>query len=85
MIENLFYNVATRRKALSSMSEEFNKITDVVTKYAIHNPAAGFVLKKYGEITPQVFRCLKNIFGLLTTDIDLHYIVRFVHNITPQR
>ncbi|XP_031847500.1 DNA mismatch repair ATPase Mlh1 [Nomia melanderi] len=54
MIENLFYNVATRRKALSSIPEEFNKITDVVTKYAVHNPAAGFVLKKHGEITPQV-------------------------------
>ncbi|CAL7938526.1 unnamed protein product [Xylocopa violacea] len=54
LIENLFYNVATRRKALSNPSEEFNKITDVVTKYAIHNPGVGFVLKKHGEITPQV-------------------------------
>ncbi|XP_076651260.1 DNA mismatch repair ATPase Mlh1 [Halictus rubicundus] len=53
-IENLFYNVATRRKALSNVTEEFNKITDVVTKYAVHNPAVGFVLKKAGEITPQV-------------------------------
>lgn len=55
MIENLFYNVATRRKALSNTTEEFNKITDVVTKYAIHNPTVGFVLKKHGEIMPQVF------------------------------
>lgn len=54
VIENLFYNVATRRKALSNPTEEFNKITDVVTKYAIHNPAVGFMLKKHGEITPQV-------------------------------
>ncbi|XP_054016296.1 DNA mismatch repair protein Mlh1 isoform X2 [Hylaeus anthracinus] len=54
MIENLFYNVATRRKALSNVPEEFNKITDVVTKYAVHNPTVGFVLKKHGEITPQV-------------------------------
>ncbi|XP_076295703.1 DNA mismatch repair ATPase Mlh1 isoform X2 [Lasioglossum baleicum] len=53
-IENLFYNVATRRKALSNIPEEFNKITDVVTKYAVHNPTVGFVLKKAGEITPQV-------------------------------
>ncbi|XP_078052967.1 DNA mismatch repair ATPase Mlh1 [Augochlora pura] len=53
-IENLFYNVATRRKALSNVTEEFNKIADVVTKYAIHNPAVGFSLKKYGDITPQV-------------------------------
>ncbi|XP_015432444.1 PREDICTED: DNA mismatch repair protein Mlh1 [Dufourea novaeangliae] len=53
-IENLFYNVATRRKALSNVIEEFSKITDVVTKYAIHNPTVGFVLKKHGDITPQV-------------------------------
>ncbi|XP_076241195.1 DNA mismatch repair ATPase Mlh1 isoform X2 [Calliopsis andreniformis] len=54
VIENLFYNVATRRKALSNTTEEFNKITDVVTKYAVHNPSVGFMLKKHGEITPQV-------------------------------
>lgn len=55
VIENLFYNVATRRKALSNPNEEFNRITDVVTKYAIHNADVGFVLKKHGEIAPQVF------------------------------
>ncbi|XP_043518406.1 DNA mismatch repair protein Mlh1 isoform X2 [Frieseomelitta varia] len=54
LIENLFYNVATRRKALSNPSEEFNKISDVVTKYAIHNSTVGFTLKKHGEVTPQV-------------------------------
>ncbi|XP_043497332.1 DNA mismatch repair protein Mlh1 [Polistes fuscatus] len=53
-IENLFYNVATRRKALSNLSEEFGKITDVVMKYAIHNSTVGFTLKKHGETTPQV-------------------------------
>lgn len=54
VIENLFYNVATRRKALSNPNEEFNRITDVVTKYAIHNADTGFVLKKHGEIAPQI-------------------------------
>ncbi|XP_006620320.1 DNA mismatch repair protein Mlh1 isoform X2 [Apis dorsata] len=54
VIENLFYNVATRRKALSNPNEEFNRITDVVTKYAIHNADVGFVLKKHGEIAPQI-------------------------------
>ncbi|XP_018392507.1 PREDICTED: DNA mismatch repair protein Mlh1 [Cyphomyrmex costatus] len=53
-IENLFYNVATRRKALSNISEEFTKITEVVTKYAVHNPTVGFTLKKHGEPSPQV-------------------------------
>ncbi|XP_033203372.1 DNA mismatch repair ATPase Mlh1 isoform X1 [Bombus vancouverensis nearcticus] len=54
LIENLFYNVSTRRKAFSNPNEEFNKISDVVTKYAIHNPTVGFTLKKHGEVTPQI-------------------------------
>ncbi|XP_012528513.1 DNA mismatch repair protein Mlh1 isoform X2 [Monomorium pharaonis] len=53
-IENLFYNVATRRKALSNPSEEFTKITEVVMRYAVHNPTVGFTLKKHGESSPQV-------------------------------
>ncbi|XP_077271964.1 DNA mismatch repair ATPase Mlh1 [Temnothorax americanus] len=53
-IENLFYNVATRRKALSNPSEEFTKITEVVMRYSVHNPAVGFTLKKHGEPSPQV-------------------------------
>ncbi|XP_011861259.1 PREDICTED: DNA mismatch repair protein Mlh1 [Vollenhovia emeryi] len=53
-IENLFYNVVTRRKALSNSSEEFAKITEVVMRYAVHNPAVGFTLKKHGEPSPQV-------------------------------
>lgn len=31
-VEDLFYNVATRRKALNSPFEEFAKIIDVMTK-----------------------------------------------------
>ncbi|XP_050457163.1 DNA mismatch repair protein Mlh1 isoform X2 [Cataglyphis hispanica] len=53
-IENLFYNVATRRKALSNSSEELNKITEIVMKYAVHNPTIGFTLKKHGESSAQV-------------------------------
>lgn len=32
VVEDLFYNVATRRKALKSPSEEINKITSVMMK-----------------------------------------------------
>ncbi|XP_058799424.1 DNA mismatch repair protein Mlh1 [Phymastichus coffea] len=53
-VENLFYNVATRRKALSSHSEEFSRISEVVTKYAVHNPNVGFTLKKYGQSSTDV-------------------------------
>lgn len=54
LIENLFYNVVTRRKALASPTEELTKITEVVTRYAIHNPHVGFTLKKQGEVIPVV-------------------------------
>ena len=48
-VEDLFYNIPTRRAALRSSAEEHNKIADVVTKYAIHNSGVGFALKKVGE------------------------------------
>ncbi|XP_012227851.2 DNA mismatch repair protein Mlh1 isoform X2 [Linepithema humile] len=44
----------TRRKALSNPLEEFTKITEVVMKYAVHNPTVGFTLKKHGETSLQV-------------------------------
>ena len=49
MVEDLFYNVSVRRKALKSGSEEHGKVMDVISKYAIHNEGIGFTLKKYGE------------------------------------
>lgn len=48
-MEDLFYNVAVRRKALKNANEEHAKITDVISKYSIHNPTVGFSLKKFGQ------------------------------------
>ena len=48
-VEDLFYNVSTRRKALKSPGEEYAKIVDVVSKYAIHNSGVAFTVKKHGE------------------------------------
>ncbi|XP_065215120.1 DNA mismatch repair protein Mlh1 isoform X1 [Planococcus citri] len=54
IVEDLFYNVATRRKSLRSSSEEHMKIADVVSKYSIHNPTVGFTLRKQGESSTDV-------------------------------
>ncbi len=45
-VEDLFYNVATRRKALKSPGEEHAKIAEVMSRYAIHNAGVAFTLKK---------------------------------------
>ncbi|KAH9928998.1 histidine kinase-like ATPase, partial [Amylocystis lapponica] len=53
-VENLFYNTPTRLSALRSSSEEYARILDVVTKYAVHNPHVSFTCKKAGTSTPDV-------------------------------
>lgn len=53
-MEDLFYNVPTRRKALSSTADEFARIYEVVSRYAIHNAGVAFSLKKHGETTAAV-------------------------------
>lgn len=48
-IEDMFYNMPQRKQALKSPNEEFQKIVDVVMKYAVHNSKVGFTLKKQGH------------------------------------
>ncbi|KAF4432073.1 DNA mismatch repair protein MLH1 [Fusarium austroafricanum] len=48
-VEDLFYNIPTRRKAFRSAADEFNKIIDMVGRYAVHCSGVGFTCKKAGE------------------------------------
>ncbi|CAH1258371.1 MLH1 [Branchiostoma lanceolatum] len=48
-VEDLFYNVPSRRKAMRSPGEEHAKVAEVMSRYAIHNAGVGFTLKKQGE------------------------------------
>ncbi|XP_030034614.2 DNA mismatch repair protein Mlh1 isoform X1 [Manduca sexta] len=50
-VEDLFYNVIARKKALRNPSEEYSHIMEVVGAYAIHNSSIAFTLKKFGENT----------------------------------
>ncbi|KAI7817073.1 histidine kinase-like ATPase [Gamsiella multidivaricata] len=52
--EDLFYNVPTRRKALKNPTEEYNRILDIVNRYAIHNEGVSFTCRKIGSNTPDV-------------------------------
>ncbi|KAM9601764.1 DNA mismatch repair protein Mlh1 [Trichechus inunguis] len=58
-VEDLFYNIATRRKALKNPSEEYGKIVEVVGRYSIHNSGISFSVKKQGETVADV-RTLPN-------------------------
>ncbi len=42
----MFYNITSRKKALKQPNDEYLKIVDVVTKYALHNYSVSFSLKK---------------------------------------
>lgn len=48
-VEDLFYNIPNRRRAFRSPSEEYAKILDVVTRYAVHCEHVAFSIKKHGE------------------------------------
>ncbi|KAF8189866.1 histidine kinase-like ATPase [Mycena galopus ATCC 62051] len=54
IIEDLFYNTPTRLSALRSASEEYSRILDVLTKYAVHNPKVAFSCKKTGSPSPDL-------------------------------
>lgn len=48
-VEDLFYNVPTRRRAFRSSSEEYAKILDIIGKYSVHCKGVAFSCKKHGE------------------------------------
>ncbi|KAJ5939206.1 hypothetical protein N7466_002340 [Penicillium verhagenii] len=48
-VEDLFYNVPSRRRAFRSPSDEYAKILDVVGRYAVHCSGVAFSCRKHGD------------------------------------
>ncbi|KAF2188189.1 DNA mismatch repair protein MutL [Zopfia rhizophila CBS 207.26] len=48
-VEDLFYNIPSRRRAFRSASEEYAKILDLVGRYAVHCSGVSFSCKKHGD------------------------------------
>lgn len=59
-VEDLFYNVPQRRQALRSAADEMARISDVVSRYAVHNPHVSFALRKLGDTGAPVVRTVAN-------------------------
>lgn len=55
-VEDLFYNMQTRKLAFKNVNEEYQRILDVVTKYSIRYGDAGvsFTCKKFGMSVPDL-------------------------------
>ncbi|CEL63269.1 DNA mismatch repair protein Mlh1 OS=Mus musculus GN=Mlh1 PE=2 SV=2 [Rhizoctonia solani AG-1 IB] len=52
--EDLFYNTPVRKSSLRNQGEEYARLSDVVTRYAIHQAGVSFVCKKAGATSPDV-------------------------------
>ncbi|KAJ2893125.1 DNA mismatch repair protein, partial [Coemansia aciculifera] len=46
--EDLFYNIPSRKSALKNSRDEYNRIFEVASRYAIHNPGVAFTCRKIG-------------------------------------
>ncbi|KAK1433376.1 hypothetical protein QVD17_10286 [Tagetes erecta] len=54
LIENLFYNMIARRKSLQSSADDYPKIVDLLSRFAIHHNNVSFSCKKHGASTADV-------------------------------
>jgi DNA mismatch repair protein MLH1 len=53
-VEDLFYNLQTRKQAFKNANEQYQRVLDVVTKYSIHfgDQKVSFTCKKQGQTMP---------------------------------
>ncbi|KAJ1643335.1 DNA mismatch repair protein [Coemansia asiatica] len=52
--EDLFYNIPSRKNALKNTRDEYNRIYEVASRYAIHNASVAFTCRKLGATKPDL-------------------------------
>lgn len=50
-VENLFYNMIARRKTLQNSADDYSKIVDLLSRFAVHHIHVGFSCRKVGCLT----------------------------------
>nr|XP_028946194.1 LOW QUALITY PROTEIN: DNA mismatch repair protein MLH1 [Malus domestica] len=53
-IENLFYNMTARRKTLQNSADDYSKIVDLLSRFAIHHMNVSFSCRKHGAARADV-------------------------------
>lgn len=54
MVENLFYNMSARRKTLQNSADDYPKIVDLLSRFAIHHINVSFSCRKHGAARADV-------------------------------
>ncbi|EOY17363.1 MUTL isoform 1 [Theobroma cacao] len=54
MVENLFYNMIARRKTLQNSADDYTKIVDLLSRFAIHYIDVSFSCRKHGAARADV-------------------------------
>ncbi|KAK7260352.1 hypothetical protein RIF29_26325 [Crotalaria pallida] len=54
MVENLFYNMTARKKTLQNSADDYSKIVDLVSRFAIHHINVSFSCRKHGATRADV-------------------------------
>ncbi|KMZ57672.1 hypothetical protein ZOSMA_83G00490 [Zostera marina] len=71
-VENLFYNMLARKKSLQNSNDDYTKIVDLISRFAIHNIHVSFSCRKHGANRADVhtiaactkFDSIRSVFGV---------------------
>uniref|UniRef100_A0A5B7C0A9 Putative MUTL isoform 1 n=1 Tax=Davidia involucrata TaxID=16924 RepID=A0A5B7C0A9_DAVIN len=75
LIENLFYNMTARRKTLKNSADDYSKIVDLLSRFAIHHINVSFSCRKHGATRADVHSvatssrldAIKSVYGASVT------------------